>query len=160
MFSGTALLPDVLTPDGLEPPFLVTGTVHGRSVAVAVANPAEVLDEMSRWGGEDPDATGNWQLRSDYSSPVTAVARFKPGRVGETRRMAHLFCLLPGVPQGFVLTAHCGETLAITDMEWLPFGGMPCEVCLRGMALQVGAGASDEVTQRRVRATLPQAAYL
>lgn len=158
---GIEVLPDVLAPDGVERPFLVCGTVHGRSLTVAVASPAEVLGEMSRWGGADPDATGTWQLRSDYSSPVTAVARFKPGRVRETRRVAHLFYLLPGAPQGFVLTAHCGETLAITDMEWLPFGGgMPCEDCLRVMAYQVGAGAGDEVTQQRVPATLPHTAYL
>jgi hypothetical protein len=160
MFLGTELLPDMLTPDGGEAPFMVSGTVHGRSVGIAVASPAEVLDEMSRWAGEDPDATGNWQLRSDYSSAVTAVARFKPGLVGETRRVAHLFYLLPGVPQGFVLTAHCGEALTITDVQWLPFGGgLPCEDCLRVMARYVGARACEDVTLRQVRATLPQAAY-
>ena len=119
-------------------PFLVSGTVHGQSVVTAVASPAEVLDGILRWCDEDPDATGYWRLRSDYSDPVTIIARLKLGLVRETRRMAHLFRLLPGVPQGDKLTARCGDTLPIAGMEWLSVGaGMPCESCLGALSREM-----------------------
>jgi hypothetical protein len=112
-------------------PFLVSGTVRGQSVVKAVRSPAEVLDEIVRWCEEDPQATGNWRLRHDYSEPITIIARFRRGLVRETRRIAHLFRVAPGIPLGHALTAHCGETLPLVDTEWLTVGaGMPCESCL------------------------------
>ena len=48
-------------------PFLVSGTVQGQSVVKAVRSPAEALDEIVRWCEEDPQATGNWRVRHDYS---------------------------------------------------------------------------------------------
>ena len=122
-------------------PFLVSGTVRGQSVVKAVRSPAEVLDEIVRWFDEDPHATGSWRLRHDYSEPVTIVARFRSGLVRETRRIAHLFRLMPGVPLGGTLTAQCGETLAIADTEWLAVGaGMPCESCLGLASREIRGG--------------------
>jgi hypothetical protein len=121
-------------PRRLTAPFLVSGTVCGQPVAKAVGSPADVLEEIVNWCDRDPDATGNWQVNSDYSEPVTIIARLKAGLVRETRRIVHMFRLLPGVPLGHALTARCGETLSIADTEWLSAGtGMPCESCL-GMA--------------------------
>lgn len=118
-------------PRRLAAPFIVSGTVCGQAVAKAVGSPADVLDEVIRWCDRDPGATGNWQVSSDYSGPVTVIARLKAGLIRETRRIVHLFRLLPGVPLGHTLTARCGETLPIADTEWLAVGrGMPCESCL------------------------------
>jgi hypothetical protein len=121
----------LISSTGGETPFLVSGTVHGRSVTVAVSAPDDVLGLIINWCAEDPRATGEWRLNSDYSEPVTTIARLRRGLVREVHRVAHLFRLLPGARQGFVLTAGCGETMPITDAEWLPIGaGMPCERCL------------------------------
>lgn len=118
-----------------DAPFLVSGTVHGESVTVAVTGPADVLDQIVRWCAEDPGAQGHWKLNGDYSEPVTTIARTRQGVVREARRVAHLFRLRPGVRQGFTLTAGCGETISMTDAEWLNVGsGMPCEHCLSAVA--------------------------
>ncbi|GDY32069.1 hypothetical protein [Gandjariella thermophila] len=130
-------------------PFLVSGTVCGRSVAKAVHSPADVLEEILHWCDRDPNATGNWQVSSDYSEPITLIARLKAGLARETRRIVHLFRLLPGVPLGHTLTARCGEALPIADTEWLAVGtGMPCESCL-------GLAARDYVVSRAGYARRP-----
>jgi hypothetical protein len=114
------------------PRFVVCGTLHGRKTTITVAGPAEVIAEIGRWAAEDPDATGVWGIPTDYSEPVTLLARGKPGQVRESARVAHALPLSPGVPLGMALTARCGERYAITELEWLPLGaGMPCENCLR-----------------------------
>lgn len=128
-FADTACRDDQVT--GTETPFLVCGTLHGRPVRTAVASPAEVLAQIVRWCTEDPEVTGYWLVDSDYREPISLVARFKPGHVGESRRVAHVFQLRPGAAQGGELVACCGQAMALADAEWLPLGyGMPCERCL------------------------------
>ena len=120
--------------------FLVVGRVNGRSRTVAVGSPAEGLAEIVRWCDVDPDASGRWLLSPTAAEPVTLIARRRFGLVGESRRVSHLFELLPGVPQGFRLEARCGSPLPITELEWLDLhghAGMPCMGCLRALAVSL-----------------------
>ena len=109
----------------------LSGTVHGQPVSIAVDTVPQVLAEIGRWTAIDPRATGSWGLSGDYSDPVTLIARRQPGSCAESRRVAHLFELVPGIPQGLCLTSRCGEAIPIVRLEWLtPGRGMPCEACL------------------------------
>jgi hypothetical protein len=68
---------------------------------------------------------------SDYSDRAVFLGRLKRGRVRESRRVVHVFPLALGTPRGTTLTASCGETLAVDDLQWLPeVTGMPCERCV------------------------------
>lgn len=114
---------------------LLSGTVNGRPVRVGVNTVPEILIEIERWIAQDQQATGTWCLSSDYSNPVTLIARRQAGLCAESRRVAHLFRLEPGVAQGFTLTARCGEVVTLVEVEWLsPGTGMPCEACLSAAA--------------------------
>lgn len=57
-------------------------------MTVAVAGPAEVLDQIVRWSDEDPEDQGYWRLNGDYSETVTTIARIRQGVVREARRVA------------------------------------------------------------------------
>jgi hypothetical protein len=117
--------------------FMVVGTVHGQTRTVAVGTPAEALAEIVRWCVADPDASGKWLLSPSSPDPVTVIARRRRGLVSESRRVSHLFQLLPGVSQGFHLIAHCGSPIPITELEWLDLhgrSGMPCMGCLQVLA--------------------------
>ena len=70
-------------------------------------------------------------LTSDYSDPVVLLGRLKPGLIRETRRVVHVFLLVPEARQATMLTSRCGERLPVTDLQWLPgLSGMPCEHCV------------------------------
>jgi hypothetical protein len=143
--------PDV-RPDGAaqhERPFVVAGTIHGRRVEALVSGLPDVLAQIASWTRDDPDAVGCWGLRDDYSEPLMMPIRRTAGSVrGETARAAHLVRLLPGEPNGGVLTAVCGQRLPVVGVDALPLGdGMPCERCLAESVLaapgsMVGAALS------------------
>lgn len=141
--------------------FVVGGTLHGRTVTVAVSSPAEVIAEIAGWVAADPSATGFWGLAEDYSDPVTLVARDRPGLVPEGDRVAHVFPLVPGVRQGMVLTSSCGAEYLITDLEWLPLGaGMPCEGCLRLAVENPADNAGTLLEKRRIERIHPVVAAM
>jgi hypothetical protein len=122
-------------PRASADPFVVTGTHRGRAQSVTVPDVPGVLAVIGRWTADDPAATGSWALRGDYSAPVSLVARLRPGLIGERGRVAHVFSLVPGVPQRCTLTTCCGAQLSILQLEWLELGqGMPCEPCLHTAA--------------------------
>jgi hypothetical protein len=67
----------------------------------------------------------------DYSNQVIALGRLMAGKARESRRVVHAFVLTPDLRHDTALTARCGETLPIEDMQWLPgLTGMPCERCV------------------------------
>lgn len=83
------------------------------------------------WLQQDEDTCALWYLSESFPGPVNAIGRAASGTIGETRRCAHLFPLIPGVPQYGSLTAYCGDDLELPSIEWLEIGhGMPCERCL------------------------------
>jgi hypothetical protein len=60
------------------------------------------------------------------------IARPLPCAVGETRRVAHLFPLPPDDSAPERLTAYCGETFGLGELELLDRPtGIPCVTCLR-----------------------------
>ena len=60
------------------------------------------------------------------------LARPRPGTVGETRRVVHVFPLATDDAQLPHLTAYCGATFSRDDLDQLDRPtGMPCERCLR-----------------------------
>jgi hypothetical protein len=60
------------------------------------------------------------------------IARPRPGVVGETRRVAHLFEIPAGQDVPETLTALCGDEFGHGQLEMLERpSGMPCESCLR-----------------------------
>jgi hypothetical protein len=100
-------------------------------VEALVSGLADVLAQIALWTQDDPDAVGSWCLRDDYSEPLMIPVRRAAGSVGEGGRAAHLVRLLPGEPNGAVLTAVCGQRLPLVGVDALPLGqGMPCERCL------------------------------
>jgi hypothetical protein len=71
-------------------------------------------------------------MGSDYSDQVMLLGRVKPGRIGESRRVVHVFVLASQAPHGAPLTARCGETVPADDLQVLPgLTGMPCEYCVQ-----------------------------
>lgn len=59
------------------------------------------------------------------------IARPLPGTVGESRRVVHVFPLLPEEAAPERLTAYCGETFRPGELELLDRPvGMPCVSCL------------------------------
>ncbi|QWF81280.1 hypothetical protein [Amycolatopsis sp. CA-230715] len=120
-----------LARDAAPAPFMVVGLVNGHEVAAAVPSPAAAVRRLLDWLTLDDDASAVWYLREDWPEPVTVVARMVSGAVGETRRTAHLFQLLPGDVQCGPMIARCGTELCPSEVEWLRLGaGMPCEQCL------------------------------
>jgi hypothetical protein len=79
-----------------------------------------------------PDAIDSRPLTRDYSDEVVLLARLKPGRALESRRVVHVFALASEpVADYAALTARCGERLLVDDLHWLPaLAGMPCESCV------------------------------
>ncbi|TKG63098.1 hypothetical protein [Prauserella endophytica] len=68
------------------------------------------------------------------------VARPRPGLVGETRRVTHVFPY-PDTPPDR-LAAYCGANFGQGELELLPgIHGMPCEACLARVPApeQIGA---------------------
>lgn len=124
----TALaLPAASPPD----PFLVFGRVNGTEELASASGPAEVLELMLDWLRADRDAAAGWGLRGDWPDAVTLIGRPARGLVGESRRSAHLFQLVPGDVLHGSITARCGAELGLHEIEWLRLGaGMPCERCL------------------------------
>lgn len=60
------------------------------------------------------------------------IARPRPGVVGETRRVAHLFEIPAGQDVPETLAALCGDEFGHGQLELLNrLSGMPCEPCLR-----------------------------
>lgn len=74
----------------------------------------------------------------DYSDQVIFLGRLKPGRAWESRRVVHVFALTSQARHDTTLTARCGETVLVADLQVLPgLTGMPCEYC---MQLSMAAG--------------------
>jgi hypothetical protein len=67
----------------------------------------------------------------DYSDRAIVFGRVLPGRIGESRRVVHVFELASQVTPEGTLSACCGEELDLGDLQWLPaMLGMPCEFCV------------------------------
>jgi hypothetical protein len=67
----------------------------------------------------------------DYSDRAVILGRIKPGRALESHRVVHVFELSPDLLHATTLTACCGGTLPLDDLQWLPrLAGMPCETCV------------------------------
>jgi hypothetical protein len=66
----------------------------------------------------------------DYSDRVILLGRLKPGTALESRRVVHVFVLADADPTA-AMTSLCGDSLQVSDMQWLPgMTGMPCEPCV------------------------------
>ena len=67
----------------------------------------------------------------DYSDQAILLGRIKPGMAPESRRVVHVFELLPDLAHATMVTACCGDTLPVDELQWLPrLAGMPCEECV------------------------------
>lgn len=67
----------------------------------------------------------------DYSEEAMLLGRLKSGTAPESRRVIHVFLLVPDLQHHPVVAARCGARLPACDMQWLPrFAGMPCEQCI------------------------------
>lgn len=119
-------------------------TASTRPFAVAIHHPAKqqqlaVSDPETAFGAllellrETPeDAHGGWGVAADWPEPISLVVRYRPGVVGETRRVAHVVPMRPGEWHGYTLTAWCGTALDVPELEFLtPGQGMPCVECIR-----------------------------
>lgn len=73
------------------------------------------------------------------------IARPLLGTVGETERVTHVIRAAEGEPVPEWMTAYCGKRFVAGELELLDGpAGMPCEKCLRRVALtQVGSPASE-----------------
>lgn len=135
---------DVQSSRGLtcrDAPLVVSGTVHGHALRVMVAGLSDVVARIAHWIRDDPDASGSWGLRADYSEPLIIPVRRARGGVAEGARAAHVVRLLPGEPHGGMLAALCGERLPLVGVDVLPLGhGMPCERCLLRVAVEWPSG--------------------
>lgn len=73
------------------------------------------------------------------ASPATpgqlvVFARYKPGLVGESRRISHVLTVPTSPPLPSPLTALCGQTFPPNVLELLPaWAGMPCLRCTLNM---------------------------
>lgn len=123
-------------------PFMVSGKVHGRSLSVLVNGLADVVAQIADWTSDDPDASGSWGLRDDYSESLMIPVRQPVGAERERRRAAHMVALVPGKRLGSSLLALCGEVLPLVGIDVVALGtGMPCEECLTMAASDRGAAA-------------------
>ncbi|WP_432849307.1 hypothetical protein ACQPXB_02720 [Amycolatopsis sp. CA-161197] len=69
-------------------------------------------------------------IQDSMTANVLMTGRLAPGRVGESRRVVHVFEVDAAGSSAEVL-ARCGESFPRTHIEWLAPGvGMPCESCL------------------------------
>jgi hypothetical protein len=67
----------------------------------------------------------------DYSEDAILLGRLKSGAAPESRRVVHVFQLVPELLHNAFVAARCGARLASCDLQWLPrFAGMPCEHCV------------------------------
>jgi hypothetical protein len=103
---------------------------------------SDVLERIADWTADDPDASGSWGLRDDYSEPLIIPVRRAAGAVREGARATHVVRLLPGVAHGATLVAMCGERLPLVGVDVLALGdGMPCEWCLAGVVAEQFSGS-------------------
>lgn len=127
---------------GRDVPLVVSGTVHGHASMVMVAGLSDVVAQIAHWTRDDPDASGSWGLRADYSEPLIIPVRRASGAANEGARAAHVVRLLPGESHGGMLAALCGERLPLAGVDVLPLGeGMPCERCLLRVAVEGPSGS-------------------
>lgn len=124
-----------------DAPLVVSGLIHGHASVVMVAGLSDVVARIAHWIRDDPDASGSWGLRADYSEPLIIPVRRAVGAVNEGARAAHVVRLLPGEAHGGTLAAVCGERLPLVGVDVLPLGnGMPCERCLLRVAVEWPSG--------------------
>lgn len=65
---------------------------------------------------------------------LVVFARYKPGLVGESRRISHVLTVPTSTPVPDLLTAMCGQTFSPNALELLPaWAGMPCLGCTLNM---------------------------
>ncbi|SDP96425.1 hypothetical protein SAMN04487905_12029 [Actinopolyspora xinjiangensis] len=114
-------------------PFVVAVGEGEAARQLTVSDPETAFDTLVRILAESlPDVSGAWGLSAEWPEPISLVVRYRRGVVGETRRAAHIVVMRPGDWHGDTLSAWCGATIAITDLEFLtPGEGMPCIPCLR-----------------------------
>jgi hypothetical protein len=105
----------------------VAGPVAEKAGAYGIGVPVTAPPAVHRQSAEIETPLSD----SDYSDQVVFLGRLKRGRVRESRRVVHVFPLALDTPRDTTLTASCGETLAVDDLQWLPqVTGMPCERCV------------------------------
>jgi hypothetical protein len=85
-------------------------------------------------------------IQDEMPARVLAVGRLTAGKVGETRRLAHLFDVGEDTAQQAAIFARCGAELPLSDVEWLrPGAGMPCEHCLGFSGIDPGFPARRDL---------------
>lgn len=76
--------------------------------------------------------------------------RYRPGVVGETRRVVHA-----AEPTGSTAQTLCGTELSVADVEIVEYGGMPCMPCTARAAL-AAAGRDQTDTELPSAATFEE----
>lgn len=118
---------------GDERPFVVAVGEGGAARQLAAGDPESAFRVLVQLLAESPhDVCGAWGLAATWPEPISLVIRYRPGLVGETRRVAHIVPMRPGEWHGYNLTTWCGGAVAVPDLEVLtPGDGMPCVGCVR-----------------------------
>lgn len=114
-------------------PFAVVIHYQAEQQQLSVGDPATAFDALLELLRHTPeDAQGAWGVAAEWPEPISLVVRYRPGVVGETRRVAHVVPMRPGDWHGYTLTAWCRTALDVPELEFLaPGQGMPCVECIR-----------------------------
>lgn len=135
-------------------PFVVAIGEGAAVRQLAVSDPEHAFRALMRLLAEAPqDVCGAWGVSWDWPEPISLVARYQRGLVGETMRVAHIVPMRPGEWHGHSITAWCRRVLAMADLEFLdPGQGMSCVECMRRAPLPQ---ASDQGRLPGQREALP-----
>lgn len=136
---GRAVVIHQNTEDTMAEPrksdFLVRVRRRGSPVRVlAVATPEQARRVVDRLVTRPEIDEVCWMPHPALGAPVRLLGRYRadiPG-IGDTRRVAHLFLLLPGAPisAGQPMTARCGEPIRSDQLDIVaPGKAMPCYRC-------------------------------
>lgn len=109
--------------------------IQGAKGLIAVARSAQNSTTVAHFPPPAPD----------YSDRTVILGRVKAGRALESRRVVHVFELSPDLLHATTLTACCGGTLPVDDLQWLPrLAGMPCERCVARSLCNTQAKAAPQ----------------
>lgn len=118
-----------------KPDFLVRVRRRGSPVReLAVDAPERAWRMVDRLAARPEITEVCWMVRPGLGGPVRLCGRYRadiPG-IGETRRVAHVFLLVPGEPirSDEPMTARCGEPIRSDQLDIVgPGTGMPCYRC-------------------------------